>query len=114
MGTSLMLAAIMGHLDISQALLDAGANVDKADNKGNTALHIASYYCTRPKMTELLIKAGATVDASSANGATPLILAASSDKKRCAEVLLRHGADIAAVNEQGANALTRAQQKGST
>lgn len=49
--TALMCAARMGHRDIGELLLDAGANVAVTDRDGQTALHMA----TRDDFTQLLV-----------------------------------------------------------
>lgn len=57
--TALMLAAKMGHRDIGELLLGAGANIDATDNKGWTALQLA----TKQDFTQLLVDRGAGITA---------------------------------------------------
>jgi ankyrin repeat protein len=57
-----------------------------------------------------LIKNGANVNAKDIYGRTPLIFAASNGNGLHVEVLLRHGADVDAVGQDGFTALSRACQ----
>lgn len=65
--TPLHQAALNGHKDIIEALLEAGASIDVEDNEGATALHLAS----GPDAAIALIKAGADVDHEDREGKTP-------------------------------------------
>lgn len=55
--TALMCAARMGHRDIGELLLDAGANLAARDNEGQTALQMA----TELDFTQLLLNRVATI-----------------------------------------------------
>jgi hypothetical protein len=66
--TSLHQAAINGHKDILEALLEAGASVDAGDKSGATALHLAS----DGSVAIALIKAGADIDHEDCAGKTPV------------------------------------------
>ena len=105
-----------GILDI---LLEAGADPNKANTFGNTALHLAfswysymGYYCDWRPLPIICIKklfdAGADLEAIDSNGNTPLLLAASIDDKDMFEhisLLKSLGANMKAVNREGKNAL---------
>ena len=105
-----------GILDI---LLEAGADPNKANTFGSTALHQAiswySYmgcYCDWRNLAIICIKklfdAGADLEAIDSNGNTPLLLAASIDCTDMFEhisLLKSLGANMKAVNRDGKNAL---------
>ena len=64
-------SAVAGrHLTIARALIDAGADVNAAQEGGFTPLHGAAQNGDRP-MAELLLAHGARPDATSADGRTP-------------------------------------------
>ena len=69
-----MVASHNGHAAIVEALIQAGADVNKADNNGATALMIASED-GHAATVEVLIQAGADVDKAANNGATALMIA---------------------------------------
>lgn len=66
-------AAVKGHLEIAQILLNNGADIDiEAKNKdGATPLHWAVYF-QQKDMTSLLIKNGAAINKIDLNNGTPM------------------------------------------
>ncbi len=56
------------HYDPIQVLIDAGADVNLADNEGHTPLHIAMH----PKVIRALLNKGANTNARDRRGQTPL------------------------------------------
>jgi len=71
--TPLMFAALFSTPEKVTQLIEAGAEVNAKDNKGNTPL----LYANTPEMLTLLIEAGANVNIKNDDGETPLMLAAS-------------------------------------
>jgi ankyrin repeat protein len=69
-----MAASATGHLDVVQALLDKGADVNAKGNLGTTALMGASLTGRLDVMQALLDK-GADVNARTNNGMTALTVA---------------------------------------
>ncbi len=67
--TPLMRAAKAGDLAMMQLLLDSGADIDRENAAGETALHIGANV---PKSVRLLTDAGAAVDIRNAKSQTPL------------------------------------------
>ena len=63
-----------GYVELAALLTDAGADLEAADNDGDTALHVASYY-GQSELANVLIKAGANINAKNGSGETPLITA---------------------------------------
>jgi ankyrin repeat protein len=90
---TLLWAAEHGLVPIATLLLDQGADVNAADQFGNTSLHLAVRY---PDLVRLLLERGARVGARNAFGDTPLHRAVGD--KRVVELLLAAGADAAARN----------------
>ena len=74
-----------------EALLDAGANADDANDRGWTPLHQAGY-SNLADVAERLIAAGASIDAEAhGSGGTPLVAALFWGHREVADVLARHG-----------------------
>ncbi|MBN8487974.1 MAG: ankyrin repeat domain-containing protein [Burkholderiales bacterium] len=92
--TPLMMAALKGQLDRMQQLLDRGAAPHKSDW---SPLH---YAATGPSAAavRLLLDKGAPIDARSANGSTPLMMAARYGDEQSVILLIERGADLAARN----------------
>ncbi|GFN85204.1 ankyrin homolog [Plakobranchus ocellatus] len=86
---------------IVETVLSAGADPNKHNKRGETALHLAS----DTEITSLLIQAGANLDARDGSGQTPLLAAALNNKTDVIKVLKKYGADMAAVDEEGNSAL---------
>ncbi len=101
--TPLHLAAFFGHLDLTDALLDLGANVNSRSTNGlkNMPLHAASAG-GHAEVVALLLKRGADVNAVQGGGWTALHSAALAGNRAMAEALLANGADssIRAENNQ--------------
>ncbi len=104
--TSLEIAAMRGHVEFAELLLDWGATPGRILPDGSTPLHqacvdaIAGCYEGRARgdrltsMIRLLLKRGATVDQRDAVGATPLHTSVASGNAEAVRLLLELGADI--------------------
>ena len=68
-------AAANGHLEVVRLLLEAGADKNAADARGDNALITAALY-GQLEVVRLLLEAGADKNAAMANGTTALMLAA--------------------------------------
>ena len=73
--TPLMLAAMNGHTDVIKILCKYGANVNKIDRTGRSALHYAAKNGHALACSQL-VRFGAMIFASDFHGNTPLHLAA--------------------------------------
>ena len=88
--TALIYAAREGHLDMVQALLNAGANVDAKTLESETALHKAAWQ-GRLGIVQALLNAGANVDAKNWAGRTALSKAKFNNHAQVAALLRGRG-----------------------
>ena len=89
--TPLMYSIVTAGTPVTEALLDAGANVNAATQDGVTALHIAAYDLVK---TRLLLDRGANAKATAKRGDTPLFVAAfRPGNSAVLSLLLSKGAD---------------------
>ena len=109
--TPLMALATSHRTDAVRALLDAGAQVDEADDDGITVLSWAAI-ANRVEMARLLIQRGADVNHVDKKGMTPLLYAASIDFGDSAmiDLLLKSGARAGARTKEGLTALDLARK----
>ena len=111
----LLEAVQVGDVKMAEALLDAGAEVNRRDADGITPLMQAARGerpiitdpapTDHPEVVELLIKRGADVNAKTDSGFEALFWAARYGHVRTAKVLIDHGADVKAKDRQGLTAL---------
>ena len=106
--TMLMLAARYtgSHPELTQKLLDMGANVNATTAADKTALMYASAF-GYTEVVRLLIHHGATVDRRDQGGSTSLMWASDNGHPEIVEVLLEKGADVSAVDLSGKTSLMR-------
>ena len=89
-----------------QALIKAGAELDAANENGETPLFYAA--SLGRKVTPLLIQAGANVNAKNKDGQTPLIAAAQNGELESVRLLIDAKANVNAADNQGRTALINA------
>ncbi|KAL7641411.1 UNVERIFIED_CONTAM: hypothetical protein RMT77_008551 [Armadillidium vulgare] len=106
-------AAQRGHVGVVHAILQKGELVDALTNDGYTALHVAVQY-GRANVVEALLGWGANLKIKGGtNQESPLHLAARvRDGEKCAEMLLKSGADPNLPREDGQTPLHLASQHG--
>lgn len=133
--TPLQISVASGNYRVAESLLKNGAEIKVRDKSDKTVLHQAAQKGAY-NMSEMLIKYGSDVNAKNKDGWTPLHATVLSDslfrhgraflkkgKKpqgfskfaghyEIAELLLKNGANINAVNNNGTTALNLAAQKG--
>lgn len=106
--TPLLWAATNGHYDLVKTLLETGADVSAANNRGRTALHLAVDSTDTTHIEEimkLLLQYQADACAISDGGWTPLHNAAQKGLTDVVERLLEAGASINARLSNGMTAL---------
>lgn len=100
---SLIEAAKRGKLAEVQALLDGGADVNGADNKGRTAL-MESARTGKVEVVRALLKAGARPDAQDRDGWTAPMRAIMAAQARTLALLVGAGANLELQNRKGEDA----------
>jgi len=108
---ALRCAVWRGHLDIVSFLLEKGAQVNKKQERGETAIFV-SCDTGNLELTQLLLNAGAEVNIANRSGITPLMNAAGpGGNLKLVQLLLAHGADIHAKGEWDEDAVYFAVKK---
>ena len=97
--------------DVAKMLLEYGTDVDAPDKCKTTPLHLASY-CGKLEIVRVLLDRGANAGAKNVRGLTPLHMVSrggthysQEDGAGVAQLLLEHGADINAQDENHATPL---------
>ncbi|XP_074640442.1 poly [ADP-ribose] polymerase tankyrase-1-like [Tubulanus polymorphus] len=106
--TPLHLAAGYNNVEVSEFLLENGADVNAQDKGGLIPLHNASSY-GHVDIAALLIKYDTCVNAVDRWGFTPLHEAAQKGRTQLCALLLAHGADPTMKNQEGQTPLDLAQ-----
>jgi len=109
--TPIMLACQEGHLEILKLLLEHKPNVNAVNDKGETALMIASITNQPLAVSELLTVGGAHTNITNHGGFTALMLASSRGHVKVIKLLLEHDPDGLCLNIKdsiGFNALNLA------
>jgi ankyrin repeat protein len=106
LATPLHFASFFGHIEITKALLDHGANVHAQNDNGQTPLHQVSLHSEYQEyghnhFAKLMLEHGADVNAWDKDQETPLHSASFMSNLEVARVLLDHGANIHARNVHG-------------
>lgn len=107
--TALHHAAVGGHPDVIQVLIDKGAKLDARGSRGETALLLAASKGNH-EVVKLLAENGADVDKPASDGKTPLHKAAMAGHSETVAVLLDAGADATATDRSGRSALDLAER----
>jgi ankyrin repeat protein len=88
--TPLIKSMALGELKVLQFLVTNGANVDKKDKDGNTAI----MFSKSPMAAEFLLQKSANIEAENKIGETALIIAAKNGNQELVNLLLRKGAEV--------------------
>jgi ankyrin repeat protein len=110
--TPLHQATLSGNVQVARLLIAHGADLDLRSNEG-TILHRVINKATKAQseMTEVLLQGGARLQTFSF-GSTELHMAAMKGLADLVPLLVKHGADVNAVNEYGRTALYYAARHG--
>jgi ankyrin repeat protein len=100
--TPLTYAAYHGHVKVVRVLLEGGANIERANGYGSTALHIAAWN-GQLDVCRLLLDWGAKVDVLRRKN-TPLHDAAERGHLSVVKLLVESGADVGVKNDRGQTA----------
>ncbi|MBI5258636.1 MAG: ankyrin repeat domain-containing protein [Burkholderiales bacterium] len=98
--TPLMMAALKGHGDWVERLVERGAQLNRP---GWSPLHYAATG-PEPAIVRWMLDRGAAINARSPNGTTPLMMAARYGNEDAAVLLLARGADARLRNERNLGA----------
>ena len=97
---------------LTPVLIEKGADVNRADNNGNTALMLhARWYCDK-EVFKAMVKAGYDVNARNKEGNTVLHYAMKNRSSEVAVYLIKKGADVNAANEKQVTPMQIAVEKG--
>ncbi len=107
----LMEASRLGHIEVVQALINKGADLNAKRTDGVTALMIASDKGYKEVVQALLDK-GADVNAKKTDGVTALIIASQNGHQEVVQSLIAKEADVNAKRTDGVTALMIASQNG--
>lgn len=110
--TALILASYHGSLETTEALLDAGAQIDAPDlGRGNTAL-MGVAFKGFGAIAHRLLAAGAEANKRNRAGQTALMMAAMFGHAEIVEMLIVAGADIDCTDAEGNSAVSLACAQG--
>lgn len=108
--SALAVAASNGHLELIKFLILSGADINRLDVNGYTALNLA-LLSQKFEAIKILLESKADPNITGPKIIKPLIYAASRDYKEVVELLLQHGADPN-LTYAGTNALISAASNG--
>ena len=94
------MASLEGHVSLTTALIDQGADVHAVAGDGSTPLFVAAQY-GHVGVVKSLVKHGADVDSSLRDGTTPITVASELGHSDFVQVLADHGALPGAPRSQG-------------
>ena len=83
-------ACAISRFDITELLIENGADVNAKQMQGVTPLHSAAHN-GQTKLSKLLIDNGADINAKMDNGQTPLFMANEKNFQEIAELIIKHG-----------------------
>ena len=105
---ALGLSAANGHIEISEVLLNAGADINSQTEEGLTPLIAAAYNHT--VILEMLLRNGADIDAQENKGWTALYAATLFKNVGALKILIKNGANVNIKSNDGKTALDIAQE----
>lgn len=97
---------------LTPVFLEKGANVNRADNSGNTALLLHAYWYCDMDVIKAMVNAGYNLNAQNEDGDTVLHYAVENGQCEVVRYLLKKGADYNLSNENQVTPLQLAVEKG--
>ncbi len=104
--TALQRAALRGHTEVAQLLVDAGAKVNVKNTLDETILMMAAV--ENKDLVELLVNAGAYINDQNLGGYSPLMFAVMNGKIDTVNFLIERDADVHDKNKDGSTMLMQA------
>lgn len=115
-GTTPLMSAQDPQLFLSIALtpvlIEKGADVNRADNDGNTALMLHTFWYCYKDVIKAMVKAGYDINARNRNGDTVLHYVMKNKGSEMAVYLIKKGADVNIANEKQVTPAQIAVEKG--
>ena len=111
--TPAMCCCFNDHANILQFLIDQGADKDRANNDGSTAVFVSAQNNSH-ECLNLLLQHGADKDKATNNGTTPVHISAHQNHHECLVLLLQNGADANKARNDGWTPLHTAADKNSS
>ncbi|XP_046575390.1 ankyrin repeat, PH and SEC7 domain containing protein secG-like [Haliotis rubra] len=108
----LMQAAHGGYRDVVEFLVCTGSNVSQVDDEGNNVLHFACRGGQLDIVKYLVSQGSVDINSSNKHGKTPLMIAAMHGYKDVFEFLVKMGANVSHVDNDGDNILHLASSRG--
>lgn len=85
---------------LTPVLIEKGADVNRADNNGNTALMLHTYWYCYKDVIKAMVKAGYNVNARNSHGDTVLHYVMKNKGSEMAVYLIKKGADVNIANDK--------------
>lgn len=85
---------------LTPVLIEKGADVNRADNNGNTALMLHTFWYCYKDVIKAMVKAGYNINARNQNGDTVLHYVLKNKGSEMAVYLIKKGADVNIANEK--------------
>lgn len=87
-------------ISLTPVLIEKGADVNRADNNGNTALMLHTFWYCYKDVIKAMVKAGYNVNARNRSGDTVLHYVLKNKNSEMAVYLIKKGADVNIANEK--------------
>ncbi|MDE5587558.1 MAG: ankyrin repeat domain-containing protein [Acetatifactor sp.] len=97
---------------LTPVLIEKGADVNRADNNGNTALMLHTFWYCYKDVIKAMVKAGYNINARNRNGDTVLHYVMKNKGSEMAVYLIKKGADVNIANEKQVTPAQIAVEKG--
>lgn len=97
---------------LTPVLIEKGADVNRADNNGNTALMLHTFWYCYKEVIKAMVKAGYNVNARNRDGDTVLHYVMKNKGSEMAVYLIKKGADVNIANEKQVTPAQIAVEKG--